>query len=142
PSRIANDLPDVKVVAMLRDPVERAYSAYAHELARGFETESFADAIRLEPSRLAGEIERMTEDPTYHSHAVRHHADLARGRYIEQLERLESLVGRERLHVIDSAEFFTNPEPVFAELCRFLGLPPKIEGIRFEQHNARPRSRL
>ena len=34
-------LADVRVLAMLRDPVERAYSAYKHEVARGFETESF-----------------------------------------------------------------------------------------------------
>lgn len=84
----------------------------------------------------------MLADPTYSSHALRHHAYLARGRYIEQLERLEALVGRERIHLIDSAEFFTDPEPVFASLCEFLGLPPVTEGIRFERHNARPRSRL
>lgn len=142
PSRIAEDLPGVKLVAMLRDPVERAYSAHAHELARGFETVPFEEAIRLEPRRLEGEAERMLADPTYSSHALRHHAYLARGRYIEQLERLEALVGRERIHLIDSAEFFTDPEPVFASLCEFLGLPPVTEGIRFERHNARPRSRL
>src|SRR5690606_15296632 len=39
--RIAADLPGVKVVVMLRDPVERAYSAHAHETARGYETQPF-----------------------------------------------------------------------------------------------------
>ena len=51
--RMARHLPDVRILAMLRDPVERAYSAYKHELARGFETESFERA--LEPrGRAAG----------------------------------------------------------------------------------------
>ncbi len=50
---------------MLRDPVERAYSAYKHELARGFETESFERALDLEPERTAGEAERLLEDPAY-----------------------------------------------------------------------------
>jgi hypothetical protein len=40
-ARIAQDLPDAKVLVMLRDPVERAFSAYRHEFARGYETESF-----------------------------------------------------------------------------------------------------
>ena len=37
PGRIAADLPDVKLLVLLRDPVDRAYSAHAHEIARGFE---------------------------------------------------------------------------------------------------------
>ena len=63
--RIAADFPDIKLVAMLRDPVERAYSAYKHELARGFETEAdFDRALELEDERLDGEIERMRPTPT------------------------------------------------------------------------------
>ncbi|QSB15906.1 sulfotransferase domain-containing protein [Natronosporangium hydrolyticum] len=142
PARIAADLPGVKVVAMLRDPVERAYSAHAHELARGFETEPFERAVELEPARLAGEVAKMTDDPGYASHAVQHQAYLARGRYHEQLTRLSDLVGRERLHVIDSEEFFTAPEQVFSQLCEFLEIPPRTTGVRFARHNARPRSDL
>ena len=60
--RIGADLPNVKVIAMVRDPVERAYSAYKHEFARGFEWEkSFGRALELEDERLAGEIERILE---------------------------------------------------------------------------------
>src|SRR5580692_9445955 len=47
--RIAADLPGVKLIVLVRDPVERAYSAYTHERARGFETESFEQAIEREP---------------------------------------------------------------------------------------------
>jgi hypothetical protein len=52
--RIERDLPGVKVIVLLRDPVERAYSAHAHELARGYETEDFETALALEDSRLEG----------------------------------------------------------------------------------------
>ena len=52
--RMARHLPDVRILAMLRDPVERAYSAYKHELARGFETEPFERALELEDERLDG----------------------------------------------------------------------------------------
>src|SRR3954470_4036326 len=45
--RIARDLPGIKLIALVRDPVERAYSAHRHEFARGFETEPFERAIEL-----------------------------------------------------------------------------------------------
>jgi hypothetical protein len=137
--RIAADLPDVRLIALVRDPVERAYSAHSHESARGFETEDFARALELEDERLAGEAERMSADPDYHSFGWQHHAYLRRGRYIEQLTHLEQLVGSQRLHVVDSHDFFHRPGDVFPDVLRFLELPP-ADGIRYEQHNARTRS--
>ncbi|GIH77224.1 sulfotransferase [Planobispora longispora] len=139
PARIAEDLPGVKLIVLVRDPVERAFSAHAHELARGFETEtSFARAVELEEERLAGVTEALTAAPHSASHAHRHHAYLARGRYAGQLERLERLVGRDRMLVLDSGCFFTRPEVVHDRVLEFLGLPHLGDPI-FERHNARPR---
>ncbi len=136
--RIAADLPGVKLIVLVRDPVERAYSAYTHERARGFETESFERALELEQQRLRGEAEHMIADPRYRSRSHQHHAYLSRGRYAEQLGRLGHLFGRDRIHVADSGDFFAKPEPVYAAVLDFLGLP--LAGYpRFEQHNARPR---
>jgi hypothetical protein len=139
--RIARDLPGVKVIVLLRDPVERAYSAHAHELARGFETEDFETALALEESRLEGEVERLVADPGYRSPSHQHHAYVQRGRYVEHLERLEGIFGRERMHVVDSHRFFTEPEPVYDGVLEFLGLP-HTGYPAFERHNARPRSPL
>ena len=136
--RIAADLPDVKLIVLLRDPVERAYSAHAHEVARGFEDEDFETALDLEAGRLAGEAERLAADPAYRSLAHQHHAYVERGRYVEHLERLERLVGRDRLHVVDSHRFFREPEPVYDAVLQFLGLP-HAGYPAFERHNARPR---
>ena len=138
-TRIAATLPGVRVVALLRDPVERAYSAHTHESARGFETEPFERALELEDERLAGEAERMTADPTYLSFHHQHHGYLARGRYVEQLQRLADTLGRERLHVVDSHQFFEDPQPAYARVLAFLGLPD-WQPPRFDQHNARSRS--
>ncbi|GAA5021890.1 hypothetical protein GCM10023258_11670 [Terrabacter aeriphilus] len=136
--RIARDLPDVKLVAMLRDPVERAFSAYKHEFARGFETEpDFVRALDLEDSRLAGEVERMAADPTYESHAHRHHAYRARGQYAEQLERVFAHFPREQVFVCDSESYFAQPAEQYRELTRFLGLEDYLPA-RFDQFNARP----
>lgn len=136
--RIARDLPDVKLVAMLRDPVERAFSAYKHEFARGFETEpDFVRALELEDGRLEGEVERMAADPTYESHAHRHHAYRARGQYAEQLERVFAHFPREQVFVCDSESYFAQPAEQYRDLTRFLGLEDYLPA-RFDQFNARP----
>jgi hypothetical protein len=139
--RIAADLPDVKLLVLLRDPVERAYSAFAHERARGFEDEPFEVALDLEAGRLQGEAERIAADPGYLSRSHQHHAYRARGQYIEQLERLAALVGRDRILVVDSGDFFAKPEPVYDSVLDFLRLPYG-DYPAFERHNARPRSAL
>jgi hypothetical protein len=136
--RIARDLPGVKLLVLVRDPVERAYSAHAHELARGYETEPFEAALALETGRLAGQEQRLIADPGYASHSHQHHAYRARGQYAEQLERLAGAVGRDRVHVVDSGDFFTKPEPVYDAVLDFLGLPDRGYPV-FERHNARPR---
>jgi hypothetical protein len=123
PERIARDLPGVKLLVMLRDPVARAYSSHTMRAGWGVETEPFERAIELEDSRLAGEAERMATDPSYVGYNWRHFAYRFRGQYVEQLERLERLVGRDRIHVIDSGDFFASPGRVYDQVLDFLGLP-------------------
>jgi len=137
--RIARDLPGVRLLVLLRDPVERAYSGHAHEVAHGFETESFEAALELEPARLAGQAERIAADPGYFSYSHQHHSYVARGQYVDQLERLERHFGRDRLHVVDSGDFFTDPEAVYDGVLAFLDLPNKGYPA-FMRRNARPRS--
>jgi hypothetical protein len=141
PERYARDLPGVKVVVLLRDPVERAYSAYTHEYARGFETETFEHALALEQERIRGQEQKLVADGSYHSHAHQHQAYLTRGQYVDQLERVAAAVGRDRLLVLDSDDFFLTPEPVYAQVLDFLDLPDLGEPV-FERHNARPRSAM
>lgn len=120
--RIARDLPGVRVVMMVRDPVERAFSAYKHEHARGYETETFERALELESERLTGEVERLTSDPGYESFSHRHHAYTGRGQYAEQLDRLAEVVGRANVYAVDADRFFASPQSEFARLNDWLGL--------------------
>jgi hypothetical protein len=135
--RAARDLPRVKLVVMLRDPVERAFSAYKHEYARGYEWESFEKALELEDERLIGEIDRMHADMTYESFPHRHHSYTRRGHYADQLERIFELFPQEQVHVMDSEMFFDKPAQEYQRLQEFLGLQP-YEAGHFGQHNARP----
>lgn len=135
--RIAQALPDVKLVAMFRDPVERAYSAWKHESARGFEWEPFERALDLEEERLRGEVERMARDPGYESFCHRHHSHRSRGEYADQLARMWAHLPREQVHVIQSEAFFAEPEREYDRLLDFLGLP-HVHPDAFDRHNARP----
>lgn len=136
--RIARDLPGVKLLVLIRDPVQRAHSAHAHEVALGYDDLPFEAALELEDVRLQGEVERILSDPLYNSHSHQHHAYRARGQYIEQLERLETLFGRERIHVIDSGYFFEQPERAYDGVLEFLDLPRR-DYPRFDAQNVQPR---
>lgn len=120
--RMAGELPAAKLVVMLRDPVERAYSAYQDSCARGLEWESFETALELEDERLAGEIDRMRRDPAYESFPHRHQSYRHRGQYADQLDRVYRHVPRSRVHIIESQSFFAQPAAEYQRLLRFLGL--------------------
>jgi Sulfotransferase domain len=139
PTRIAQDLPSVRVILLVRDPVERAFSAYKHETARGFESEPFEVALDLEADRTEGERERMLADPSYLSFSLQHHAYTERGRYVEQWERLAAALGPDRVLVVDSHRLFSGARDAMDEVLGFLELSP-VPGLTFGQHNARPSS--
>jgi hypothetical protein len=109
-------------------------------VARGFEQErDFGNALALEPARLHRQEHRLATDPSYYSFAHQHHAYRARGEYARYLSVMAQHVGRERIHVVESERFFTEPEQAYDEVCEFLGLPLGLERPAFERHNARPR---
>lgn len=135
--RLARDLPGVHVVVLVRDPVERALSAYRHESARGFEQLPLEEALAREDERLAGEAERLRTETGYCSYEHRHHGYVARGQYAAQVRRFVEELGPERVHVVDADAFFGRPQEEFRRLQEALGLRVHVPD-RVEQWNARP----
>jgi len=134
--RIAKSVPDARVIAVVRDPVDRALSHHNHEVKRGFEIESFARALEFEKERLDGEIDKMAADPTYVSYAHQHHSYVSRGLYDEQLDRYDSLLGAENLLVIRSVDLERDPAATVERALLFLGVPV-LGSIKFPRFNAR-----
>jgi Sulfotransferase domain len=124
PARVAAALPDVRLVALLRDPVARAYSQYQLSVRDGHEQLGFEEALRAEPDRLAGEEARLAADGAYRSHAHRHQSYASRGLYADQLARWHEHVPPERLLVVASEELFADPARTTATVLEFLGLDP------------------
>jgi hypothetical protein len=124
PERAARLLPDVKLVAVLRDPVERAFSHYQHEVRGGRESLAFSDALDREAERLAGEEERLRREPGYYSYNHHRYAYTRRGLYLEQLRRWMQHFPLSHLLVLQSERLFRDPAAVTGAVYDFLGLRP------------------
>lgn len=105
--RIAADLPGVKVLAVLRSPVDRAYSHYQMLRAREREHRTWEELV-------SEELE--AEGPT----GV--HSVIDRSRYAHQLERLYAFLPRERYHILPFERLRDNPGAEFSKVCEFLGI--------------------
>jgi hypothetical protein len=126
PERVARDLPGVKLIAILRDPIDRAFSHHNHETASGYESLPFEQAIAAEPERLRGEEEKLLRSPGYRSYSHQHHSYLARSRYAEQVERWLRYFDRDDLLILSAEDLFTRPAETVEAAQRFLDLEPSV----------------
>ena len=123
PRRIFETLPQVKLIVLLRNPVDRAYSHYQHQIQRGRETLSFEAALEAEPERLAGEAAKILADGGYTSFNHVHFSYLARGIYADQLAAWREYFSPERMLILNSERFFADSPAVLNQVTGFLGLP-------------------
>jgi hypothetical protein len=124
PARIARLLPKVRLVALLRDPVYRAYSHYQHNLREGWETLSFEEALDREEDRTLPALAGLRTDPDRLDTRLHAYSYCARGRYLEQLRRYEALFPAENLLVLSSEDYFARPQQTYQQVLAFLGLAP------------------
>ena len=139
--RVAETIPQVKLIAMLRNPVDRAYSDYQHTVMQGLETLGFSEALELEGERLRGEKERILADESYRSINYRRYSYFARGIYVDQLEDWHRYFDSQQLLILKSEEFFDRTSETLDLVLDFLGLPERdfeIVGLRNEGTYSEP----
>jgi hypothetical protein len=117
-------VPSVKVIAMVRNPVSRAYSQYQHNLRLGHEPLSFEEALEAEESRIEGEVHRLKAEPGYQARFLRRHGYAERGKYDTQLLPWLERFPADHIHIVRSEDFFASPEASFHEILHFLQLAP------------------
>ncbi len=111
PAIRAHAAPDVRLIAVLRNPVHRAYSSYLYLRSRGFErSATFEQALELEERRRAGGYHHL-----WHLRAM--------SRYREQLLPFVEAFGH-RLLILIQEEFRRDPEAILDRVHRFLDLDP------------------
>ncbi|WP_433732201.1 sulfotransferase domain-containing protein [Actinoplanes sp. CA-051413] len=136
-ARVAQLMPRARMVVLLRDPVERAYSHWKERRTEGVEPLEFAAALAAEESRTAGEREKLLADPNYFSEAYDWYSYRARGRYLEHLTPWLDHFDREQLLFVASETLYREPAATYARILDFIGLPPYDLGA-YDVFNDRP----
>lgn len=120
--RIRAALPDVRLIVLLRDPVERAISHYFHEVKMGRERLPIADALAAEDERLAGARLGTPDGLETYLHA----SYKRRGCYADSLARYFELFSSRQILIIGSSRVFGDPAGATSEVFDFLELPPTV----------------
>ncbi len=120
--RIAATIPHVKIIALLRNPVDRAYSHYRQIVKRRKEALHFEAAIAQEEKRIGGIRDKMLADEKYKHPYYTRYSYLARGRYIEQVKEMYRLFPKEQILILKSEELFQNANLVMEQVFRFLNV--------------------
>jgi hypothetical protein len=105
--RIKNTIPDAKIIIILRDPVERAFSAYCYHVRDGRETLSFEESLEREPSR---ENEKWQVGWFYKRG----------GLYYKQVKRYLEMFDWSRVKLILWEDLNQSPQKVYTDIFDFL----------------------
>ncbi len=148
--RVLAAQPDIKLIALLRNPVDRAYSQYQRAVRRGWEDMPFKDAVAAEPERT-GLADRVSwaglTEPIRNAELTY----LSRGLYARQLAAWLDLFPREQFYLTCSENFFEPAKRITDEIWDFLGLdldngptaaPPRLNRQQYEPLSGRSRRRL
>jgi len=142
-ARARATVPEAKVIAVLRNPVTRAYSNYWDRVAAGAESlPTFESALAAEEDRLAAvDGRRLVTDPGYYAFAHDHHTYRARGRYLEQLDRWLSEFPSSQVLILPAEEMYADPARTFGQVEDFLGIRDD-QSIDLKTYNQRSKPPL
>ena len=135
PKRIFDLVPKVKIIAVLRNPTERAISHYYHVKRKNREPLSIYEALQAEEKRL----EPVIRDKDYKSEVFRHYSYKSRGLYKKQIERYLNYFPLQQTLVLSSDELFCEPDSTLKRVFDFVGVDTEFKvnnlGARNVGHN-------
>lgn len=128
PPRIAESFPDAKLVVLLRNPTQRAYSHYLHMRAHGLEKMSFEEVLKLDMKRIEEEqsmdiieIEKKyLKNLTSDGRNLYYRTYIDSGYYAEQIERYLQFFDKKQLFIIFLEDLKRNPQKVYSKLLQFV----------------------
>jgi hypothetical protein len=119
-------VPNAKILILLRNPVNRAFSQYQHNTKKNRLVPSFEEAIQLELEMMQT-LDLMRLSSKDYQHTVQQ-LYLSRGLYAEQIERWTACYPEEQIMIIQSEVFFRQPQEVLEQVLQFLGLDTGVAG--------------
>ena len=120
--RIYKFNPEIKLIAVLRNPIYRAVSHYFHAFRHGFETRSIEDAFVNEVDESLEFEKRIDGLVGIEAHRYQELSYISRGFYAKQLDRYDEIFGRDRLLILRSEDFFSDPVNSLKKVFSFIGL--------------------
>jgi hypothetical protein len=148
PERIQESLPDAKLIALLRNPVDRVFSQWWHRVTRAHESRSFDELVEDELRRIARDGPLPIDPASWRSNLYPNTAGPRREPYIEvgyygrQLERYRELFPEEQIRVVFHEDLARASASVVRDLLRFLDVDPNSGPADFSRRNvARRRQR-
>lgn len=128
--RIRNYHRGIKLIILLRNPIDRAFSHWNMYRERDQESLGFLEAIAAEPGRIRAALPLQPRRTSY----------LDRGFYFKQMERVFRFFPREQVHVIKFDDFRNNTPEVVNRVFAFLGVKP-LSKVKNRQQNRIPYER-
>ncbi|MGK7921949.1 MAG: tetratricopeptide repeat protein [Trichodesmium sp.] len=125
--RIYQFSPKIKLIILLRNPVDRAISQYYQWLRLNWENRSLEEVIE-------SDLEKLTKASEKVNYWMRELNYLARGVYIEFFQEWMSFFPREQFLILKSEDFYANPEASMQEVLNFLDLP-EYELLEYKNYN-------
>jgi len=133
--RIHDLLPDVRLIFVLRNPIDRAISQYFHAVKWKQESLPIEEAFAAEEERLRGEKHKLSSLAGYESPEHQHHSYRSRGLYAAQLERYFDLFPREQILVMPSDELYGEPGSTLTKAFAHVGVDAGFTPTDLEPRN-------
>jgi hypothetical protein len=141
PTRARAYAPSAKIIALLRNPIDRAFGHWGERTRNGVEWLGFADALDAEAERIGGEEERIITEPGYVSFAHQHYSYVDQGRYERGLARWMQHWPAHKLLILRSEDMYEEPARIYRQVTDFLEIQP-FSLDEFEAWNKRADSSL
>ena len=125
-ARARQVVPEAKIIALLRHPVDRTHGHWAERYRQDVEYLDFEAALEAEPARIAGEEQRMLTDPGYVSFAHQHYSYVDQSRYARGLGRWLATFGEHQVLVLRSEDLYAQPTVIYQQVLDFLELRPHV----------------
>lgn len=133
PARIKKDLPNAKIILLLRNPIDRAHSHY-NQIHSIDPADNFEHAIELEETRVAHLQEKIANRKFYTSVEYETYSYANRGLYYQQLSKWLEHYKLEELLIIKSEDMYANPNKTLEKVYQHIGV-----SIEFPQ-NLKPQN--
>ena len=123
PKRVYDLNSNMKLIVLLRNPVDRAFSHYNRRLKNGTEKLSFEEATDQEKNRIEGEMEKMEQNEDYFSYTYHQLSYISAGLYVLHLKRWLQCFPIEQILILENDEFLCNTQTIYNQTLEFLDLP-------------------